>query len=193
MLDHAFGIFNNLSPRFQWAEIDLPFPSDDVYFKVANYDELVAQSLYPQHKMKIKDAFLVLFSRPETAEEDLRVLRAGNLTALDMQMLIHCKFLSPTSYLLGTNVLPRSVYVRLEKHILKPDGRSDNQRPRSVIALQNCYAELANRLGPNQKLGTRERVEQTWFPENRGDIFRCREGDYRCVREKGWKVPACTE
>ncbi|TVY93686.1 Gastrula zinc finger protein [Lachnellula willkommii] len=89
MLDHAFGIFDNVSPRFQWAEIDLPFPSDDVYFKVTNYEELVAQSLYPQHKIKIKDAFLVLFSPPETAEHDLKVLRNANLTALDMQMLIH--------------------------------------------------------------------------------------------------------
>lgn len=91
MLDHAFGIFNNVSPRFQWAELDLPFPSDDIYFQVANYDELIAQSLYPRSKMKIKDAFLLLFSPPETAEQDLKVLRVGNLTALDMQMLIHCK------------------------------------------------------------------------------------------------------
>jgi len=97
MLDHAFGIFDNVSPRFQWAEIDLPFPSDDVYFKVTNYDELVAKSLYPQHKMKIKDAFLVLFSPPETAEHDLKVLRNANLTALDMQLLIHCEFPPPTS------------------------------------------------------------------------------------------------
>jgi hypothetical protein len=91
MLDQAFGIFNNVSPRFQWAELDLPFPSDEAYFQLANYDDLVAQSLHPQNKMKIKDAFLILFAPPETAEEDLKILRSGNLTAHDMQMLMHCK------------------------------------------------------------------------------------------------------
>lgn len=91
MLDNAFGIFNNVSPRFQWAEIDLTFPSDDRFFAIANYDELMAHSLFPVRKMKIKDAFLVLFSPPEKAEEGLAFLRRGNLTALDMQMLIHCK------------------------------------------------------------------------------------------------------
>jgi hypothetical protein len=95
MLDQAFGIFNNVSPRFQWAELDLPFPSDEVYFQLTNYDDLVAQSLHPQNKMKIKDAFLVLFAPPETAEEDLKVLRSGNLTAHDMQMLMHCKPIFP--------------------------------------------------------------------------------------------------
>lgn len=90
MLDNAFGIFNNVSPRFQWAEIDLTFPSDDRFFEVANYEELMANSLFPVRKMKIKDAFLVLFSPADKLEEGLAFLRSGNLTALDMQMLIHC-------------------------------------------------------------------------------------------------------
>ena len=91
MLDNAFGIFNNFAPRFQWAEIDLTFPSDDRFFAVANYDDLVAHSLFPVSKMNIKDAFLVLFSPPEKADEGFKVLRTSNLTALDMQMLIHCE------------------------------------------------------------------------------------------------------
>lgn len=100
MLDQAFGIFNNVSPRFQWAELDMSFPSDDVYFKVANYNELISKSLHPQNKMKIKAAFFLLFSPPETAGEDLKALRVGNLTPLDMQMLMHCKF-SRLSYLVS--------------------------------------------------------------------------------------------
>ena len=89
MLDNALGIFNNMSPRFQWAEIDLSFPSDDRFFKLANYDQLSASQQFPVRKMKIKDAFLSLFTPPETADYNLRVLRDGHLTALDMQMLIH--------------------------------------------------------------------------------------------------------
>jgi hypothetical protein len=91
MLDNAFGIFNNVSPRFQWAEIDLPFQSDDRFFHLANYDAMLASSLTPIRKMKMKDAFLLLFSAPETENENLKVLRNGQLTALDMQMLIHCR------------------------------------------------------------------------------------------------------
>lgn len=90
MLDHAFGIFNNVTPRFQWAEIDLPFPNDDEFFKAANFDDMVAKAIQPKRSMKIKDAFLKLFAPPASAEEDLGVLRHGTLSALDMQMLIHC-------------------------------------------------------------------------------------------------------
>ncbi|PQE08746.1 C2H2 finger domain (Zms1) protein [Rutstroemia sp. NJR-2017a BVV2] len=92
MLDNAFAIFNNLAPRLQWAEIDLPFPSDDLYFKVAKYEDLRNHSGFPIPKMKIKDAFLLLFSPVDSAERDLAPLRGGNLTALDMQMLMHALY-----------------------------------------------------------------------------------------------------
>lgn len=88
MLDHAFGIFNNVAPCFQWAELDLPFPSDDAFFQISGFDEMVTKSAKPRYGIKIKDAFAVLFS-PEGAESELDVLRHGNVTALDMQMLIH--------------------------------------------------------------------------------------------------------
>ncbi len=107
MLDSAFGIFNNLPPRFQWSEIDLPFPSDDEYFKIPNYEAMVAKHLFPQPKMKLKDAFMVLFSNPESGKDNLEALRAGHLTALDMQMLIHCKHFLPISLSLSfTNTNP---------------------------------------------------------------------------------------
>ncbi|KUJ20601.1 uncharacterized protein LY89DRAFT_578525 [Mollisia scopiformis] len=89
MLDHAFGIFNNVPPRFQWAEIDLPFPSDDHFFKTTNFEDMVAKSIQPKRSMKIKDAFLNLFTPPMSMEQDLSSLRQRALTALDMQMLIH--------------------------------------------------------------------------------------------------------
>ncbi|KAL2067215.1 hypothetical protein VTL71DRAFT_1639 [Oculimacula yallundae] len=85
MLDHAFGIFNNVPPRFQWAEIDLPFASDDRFFQISNFDEMVAKTAVPRLGMKIKDAFLILFAQ----DDELEILRRGNVTALDMQMLIH--------------------------------------------------------------------------------------------------------
>jgi hypothetical protein len=92
MLDSAFGIFNNVPPRFQWAELDLCFPYDDKFFRLSSYEELLSTQQFPILRMKIKDAFLVLFSQPD----DLRRLREAGLSALDMQMLIHCEF---TSYL----------------------------------------------------------------------------------------------
>jgi len=89
MLDNAFGIFNNVPPRVQWTEIDLPFQGDDDIFRLSNFNEVVARSLVPQRRIKIKDAFYLLFAPRETAEKDLMGLRNGHLTAFDMQMLIH--------------------------------------------------------------------------------------------------------
>ncbi|KAF7878834.1 hypothetical protein EAF04_000037 [Stromatinia cepivora] len=89
MLDNAFAIFNNLTPRLQWAEIDLPFPSNEQYFKAAKYEDLGIHSGFPLPKIKMKDAFLLLYSPMETAEENLMPLCNCNLTAQDMQMLIH--------------------------------------------------------------------------------------------------------
>ncbi|THV48423.1 hypothetical protein BGAL_0249g00080 [Botrytis galanthina] len=89
MLDNAFAIFNNLTPRLQWAEIDLPFPSNEGYFKAAKFEDLKDHAGFPISKIKIKDAFLLLFSPMENAKEDLMPLCNRNLTALDMQMLIH--------------------------------------------------------------------------------------------------------
>ncbi|KAF8867283.1 hypothetical protein BDZ45DRAFT_638740 [Acephala macrosclerotiorum] len=112
MLDHAFGIFNNVPPRIQWAEIDLAFPSDDQFFMTANFDDMVAKSVQPKRSMKIKDAFQRFFASPASAEQDLGVLRQGALSALDMQMLIHflythvwySTFSNPMSSLPGTNI-----------------------------------------------------------------------------------------
>ncbi|KAE9377306.1 hypothetical protein N431DRAFT_369075 [Stipitochalara longipes BDJ] len=89
MLDNSFGIFHNVTPRFQWAELDVPFQADDRFFRLANYDAMIASKIAPVPRMKIKDAFLLLFSPPETQEQDLDILRQGQLNALDMQMLIH--------------------------------------------------------------------------------------------------------
>jgi hypothetical protein len=46
--------------------------------------------------MKMKDAFLLLFSPPETADEYLAVLRNSHLMALDIQILIHSTSLLPS-------------------------------------------------------------------------------------------------
>lgn len=87
MLDNSFGIFNNVPPRFQWAEIDLAFPSNDDYFDSASLEEAAANTRIPTGKIKIKDAFLLLFSPEDSG--DLKQLDESGLSALDMQMLIH--------------------------------------------------------------------------------------------------------
>lgn len=60
MLDNCFGMFNNVPTHLQWAEIDLPFPSDDDFFKIANFDEMITKNAQPRRSMKIKDAFMIL-------------------------------------------------------------------------------------------------------------------------------------
>jgi hypothetical protein len=113
MLDNSFGIFHNVTPRFQWAELDVPFQSDDRFFCLASYDAMLTSKLAPVPRMKIKDAFLLLFSPPETRERDLEILRQGQLNALDMQMLIHCT--SPTQLPISLSITntPKVLYTHL--------------------------------------------------------------------------------
>lgn len=109
MLDHAFGIFNNVPPRIQWAEIDLTFPSDDIFFKTASFDDMVAKSVQPKRRMKIKDAVQRLLAPPASAEH-IGVLRQEGLSALDMQMLIHCLLILRTdSYFSNANQKQSSI------------------------------------------------------------------------------------
>jgi hypothetical protein len=173
MLDHAFGIFNNVSPRFQWAEIDLPFPSDDRYFNVASYADLRVQSLYPQQRMKVKDAYQALFASPESPERDLNILRNANLDTFDMQMLIHCMY--ATARLIPLPLTDfRSLHACLEKHIFESLGCNYNQKhTRPARTFQNRDAKLEDIMGRNQSVLLGNRMDETWVPEDRRDVFRC--------------------
>ncbi|KAM3086872.1 hypothetical protein ACMFMF_000807 [Clarireedia jacksonii] len=151
MLDNAFAIFNNLAPRLQWAEIDLPFPSDDQYFKAAKYDDLRNHSGFPISKMKIKDAFMLLFSPVDIADRGLLPLRGGNLTVLDMQMLMHgmsfllSYLLSPISLLILTCSSLRSC---MDFHLLQPISASPhNLNTISRGTIQTRLAQLESGLG----------------------------------------------
>lgn len=91
MLDNALAIFHNVGPRLRWSEIDLSFPGDNNYFTAASYNDIAIYGRPPEPIRKIKDAFLLLFSPFDGVENGLKTLRAGKLTAMDMQMMIHCK------------------------------------------------------------------------------------------------------
>jgi hypothetical protein len=154
MLDNLFGIFNNVPPRFNWVELDLPFPSDDRYFNTASYDELAATRLFPVRKMKIEDAFLILFLPPDASKERLKVLRDGCLTALDMQMLIHCMIYSFSALLnfLCTNkqFSYSPLYPPMDPHLWQPAHLpTNNQYRHPPPPFQNSAVELENHLERN--------------------------------------------
>lgn len=98
MLDNTFGIFNNVAPRLQWAEIDLRFPSEEVYFKATSFEDYASKQLYPQPalRIKLKEAFMLLFA-PQVGGPEFVALRNAALTPIDMQVLIYCPFSSPSS------------------------------------------------------------------------------------------------
>ena len=120
MLDNSFGIFHNVSPRFQWSELDVPFQTDDRFFRLANYDAMLASKMTPVRRMKFKDAFLLLFSERASEERNLDILRSAQLTALDMQMLIHRSFYpySPNFSLLNANATKSPLHTPLGLHLL---------------------------------------------------------------------------
>ncbi|KAH8819775.1 hypothetical protein F5884DRAFT_849078 [Xylogone sp. PMI_703] len=105
MLDNAFVIFNNMPNRIEWAEIDLQFPCESVYFEISDYDELLRLQLFPQTKPRVREAFQQLFLMPESGKNSASSstngngngqqgvgsgsLAKGSLNSLDMQILVH--------------------------------------------------------------------------------------------------------
>ncbi|RFU26772.1 hypothetical protein B7463_g9560, partial [Scytalidium lignicola] len=106
MLDNAFVIFNNMPNRIEWAEIDLQFPCEALYFEISDYDELLRTQLFPQQKPKVREAFQQLFIVPESSKNlngsgngsgngnaqlgiGSGALTKGSLNSLDMQILVH--------------------------------------------------------------------------------------------------------
>ena len=176
MLDNSFGVFHNVTPRFQWAEIDLPFQSDDHFFRLANYDAMLASKLAPVSRMKIKDAFLLLFSPPETRERDLEILRQGQLNALDMQMLIHCTSSLPIRPLIfNHNLTSQSpLHTPLGSNIRQPPRLpAFDLHPPPPRPIQIRNERLEAPLGRNQiHFPRKRRVEQTRFPTHGGRLFR---------------------
>lgn len=150
LLDNVFGIFNNVPPRINWAELEFPFPSDDRSFGLTNYDELIATRLFPVRKMKIEEAFLILFLPPEVSKEKLKVLRDGSLTALDMQLLIHC--ISSTKSTITMRMLTHNsyrspVHSSLDTYLWQPAPLTPNNRhTRPPRAIHNRFVELENDL-----------------------------------------------
>lgn len=156
MLDHAFGIFNNVPPRFQWAEIDLAFPSGDAFFQISNYDTMVAQAAAPLRRMKMKDAFVILFST-DGPEGNLRALGGGNLTALDMQMLIHCSFRLPSLAPPSSAQHQLTPTSPLHPRLLLP-------LPQSPLLAPRHQHRLAHRPLPNRALQLAARVGRDQVP-----------------------------
>ncbi|RFU36198.1 hypothetical protein B7463_g24, partial [Scytalidium lignicola] len=89
IIDITFDIFHNIAPRIRWSEMDFSLSSDDSVFQAANYQELVIYAGIPRAKMKLKEAFLLLLTPREKAEEAMRRLKSGNLTIADMQALMY--------------------------------------------------------------------------------------------------------
>jgi len=61
-LDAAMAIFNNVPPRITFSELDLHLPSDQVFWNMGSYTDLINQAIFPRPRMKMLDAFQLLFA-----------------------------------------------------------------------------------------------------------------------------------
>lgn len=87
MFDHAFNIFNNLQPRFDWSEIDVSFSSDPECFS-GTCAHCAAGTHVSGRKLPIKQTFQRLFA---SDGDDLLPLKGGVMNSMDMMVLIHCE------------------------------------------------------------------------------------------------------
>lgn len=192
MLDSAFGIFNNVSPRWQWAEVDLTFPTSDVYFDLANFNELLTMQKYPVPKMKIKDAFLILFSTPDSEGRNLQILRDGDLSPLDMQMMIHCTlFPTPHQPIKLTTHSPLHAHLALPllQPATAPPDRLANPVFANAAALQDRHGELETDLGRHPRRRAPRRVGEDRLPEELGAVLRGCQGHRQCLGASRWEIP----
>ena len=189
MLDNVFGIFNNVPPRINWAELELPFPSDDRYFQIANYEELTATRLFPPRKMKIEEAFLILFLPPEAAKEKLKVLRDGSLTALDMQLLIHCMSCASFNMLvcmLTYNSPHSPLHPPLDAYFWQPPHLApNNQHARPPPPVRNGAVELEDDLERDQILVSARGMGETGVPEVGTVVLRYCRSAAECLGANG--------
>jgi hypothetical protein len=89
LLDSAFGIFDNIQPRIDLCELELQLPCDPIYFKTANYQEMAINSLFPHQKMKVLDAYQMLFRTQRDPSECLAPAEMISLNSWDLLILIH--------------------------------------------------------------------------------------------------------
>ena len=59
--DAAMAIFNNVPPRITFSELDLPLPCDQIVWETGSYSELVNMQVFPRPRIKLLDAFQLLF------------------------------------------------------------------------------------------------------------------------------------
>ena len=87
-LDTAFGIFSNLPPRFALSELDVQLPGHPQDFALSYDRSMEGQTVVPQHKIKLNDAFRQLF---EDFRNDTRHLTdlVTILHSYDMLILVH--------------------------------------------------------------------------------------------------------
>lgn len=97
-LDSAMGMFNNVPPRISYCELDLQLPSEQQYFGLSSYTEMLQKSLFPPQRMKLIDAFQRFFL-PQS--EIKLAFQTESLCCWDMLYLIHgplTLFNSPQPY-----------------------------------------------------------------------------------------------
>jgi len=85
-LDAGMGMFNNVPPRINYCEVDLQLPSEQQYFELSSYTEMLQKSLFPPLRMKLIDAFQRFF----VPQSEIKLaFQAESLCCWDMLYLIH--------------------------------------------------------------------------------------------------------
>jgi hypothetical protein len=94
-LDNAFGIFNNLPPRFALNELGLELPCEPEAFEATDYEGMRSRSIFPHKKLKITEVFQLFFlhSNPQSPRFD--PVPKGSLNMLDLQIIVHGRCQSP--------------------------------------------------------------------------------------------------
>lgn len=107
-LDNAFGIFNNLPPRFSFSEFGLELPCEPKSFEAVDYEDMRARSIFPRRKLKVTEAFQLFFLRSNPQASRFEPVPEGTLNMLDLQIIVHGMRQNPSNSACAKYIFTRS-------------------------------------------------------------------------------------
>lgn len=105
--DAAMAIFNNVPPRITFAELDVQLPCEQQFWEIGSYMELASQTSMPRPRMRLLDAFQLLFV---PTEEFQPLAEKTDWNCWDLLYLIHLMYVHVWRQTFSNPLLRKSIF-----------------------------------------------------------------------------------
>lgn len=142
--DAAMAIFNNVPPRITFSELDLPLPCEQAVWETGSYAELVGKSMFPRSRIKLLDAFQLLFV---PTPEFTPAMEKESWCCWDCMYLIHLLYSHVWRQTFSNPLLRKSPFaVQAPANILEP-------LKTAIRNWKTLWDSVLSKLSPEQLAG----------------------------------------